>query len=126
MITSPVNDLFIRIKNVSLARKRELIVPYSKIKESITKVLVREGYLEGSRRDKNNLLLQIAYLGNQPKVAGVRNVSTPSLHIYKKAKALKSRNKRFITTIVSTPKGIMTGEEATKKGFGGEVIGEIW
>lgn len=126
MISSPINDLFIRIKNASLARKHEVVLPYSKIKENIAKVLVREGYLEYSRKDKNNLLVQIAYVGNEPRVMGARNISTPGLHIYRKAKEIRSSKKKFITIIVSTPGGVMTGAEATKKGLGGEVIAEIW
>lgn len=126
MISSPINDFFIRIKNASLAHKHEVVMPHSKIKESIAKVLVREGYLEHSRKDKNNLLVQIAYIGNDPIIMGARNISTPGLHIYRKAKEIRSSKKKFITTIVSTPGGIMTGEGATKKGLGGEVIAEIW
>lgn len=126
MVTSPINDFIISIKNAANAHKKELSVSYSKGKENIAKVLIRDGYLVSAKKDKYTLNLEIAYLGNEPKIEGAKNISTPSLHIYKKAKDLKKNSKRFITMIVSTPAGIMTGREAIKKGLGGEVIAEVW
>ncbi|MBI3290285.1 30S ribosomal protein S8 [Candidatus Microgenomates bacterium] len=126
MVTSPTNDFVIRIKNAAKARKTQITVPYSKAKEAIAKVMVKEGYLASAKKNGNNFVCEIAYIANEPRLVDARNVSTPSLHVYKKAKEIKNNKKRFVTWIVSTPAGVMSGREAGKKGLGGEVIAEVW
>lgn len=126
MLTSPTNDFIIQVKNAATARKTELSVSYSKAKEAIAKVLTREGYLVSAKKDKFKLVCEINYWGNEPKITGAKNISTPSLHVYKKAKDIKNSKKKFVTLIVSTPAGVMSGQEAIKKGLGGEVIAEVW
>lgn len=126
MLTSPVNDFVIRVKNAASAHKTQVAVPYSKAIERVAKVLTREGYLVSAKKDKYSLVCEINYWGNEPKIEGAKNISTPSLHVYKKAKEIKNSRKKFVTLIVSTPAGVMTGQEAVKKGLGGEIIAEVW
>ena len=132
MLTSPTNDFVIRIKNAANARKLELSVPYSKAKLAIARVLVKEGYLssaekkQSSKESRESLICKINYWGNEPKIIGAKNISTPSLHIYKKVKEIKNSRKKFVTMIVSTSSGVMSGQEAIKKDLGGEIIAEIW
>ncbi|MBI2405870.1 30S ribosomal protein S8 [Candidatus Microgenomates bacterium] len=126
MITAPVNDLFIRLKNAALARKHECVIPYSRLKEEIAKVLVKEGYLESIERDAGNLMVRLAYLRSRPRLTNVKNISTPGQRIYKNVRQLKKGSSVIGIQVVSTPAGVMTEKEAVKKGRGGEVIAEVW
>lgn len=127
MVNYPIGDFFIRIKNAALARKREFVVPYSKAKEEIARVLVREGYLKNAVKDKNGqLVVNLAYIGKKPQVTEVKIISKPGLHVYKNAKELKKERKVLGIKIVSTSRGVMTDKEAMKKGCGGEVLTDIY
>lgn len=131
MITDPIGDMLIRIKNGYRARKQVVKVPYSSQKETIAKVLVKEGYLEksqvASQKSKvKTLELTLKYEGKKPALEGVRRVSKPGVRIYARKDKIPKVKFGLGITIVSTPKGIMTGKEAQKKNLGGEVICQVW
>ena len=121
-----VNDFLTRIRNAMLARQREIIVPHSKLKEAVARVLKKEGYLVGVKKEKRNLLVELAYKRRQPIISGVKNVSRPGMRIYRKVNQLPRPLGGAGISIVSTPKGVMSDKEARKKGLGGEVLGEVW
>lgn len=126
-----VSDFIIRIKNAGLAKRKEVDLPYSNINRDIGKVLVKEGFLEEIKeeKDKNKKSLKatIRYERRSPVFSKVLVVSKPSLRIYKTAKTLADMERRGGHTIlVSTSQGIMTSNQARKKGVGGEVLFEIW
>lgn len=125
-LTSPINDLFIRLKNAGLAKKREVKVPYSSLKETIAKLLLKEGYLAKVDKKEGELIIELSYKGKDPVIIGVKNISKPGIRIYRKAKDVKVPLGGAGTTIVSTSKGIMSHTEAKKKGLGGEVLAEVW
>ena len=127
MVNYPIGDFFIRIKNAALARKQEFVVPYSKTKEEIARVLVKEGYLKSAAKDKNGqLVVGLAYIGKKPQVTEVKIISKPGLHVYKNAKELKKERNVLGVKIVATSRGVMTDKEAMKKGVGGEVLTDIY
>jgi small subunit ribosomal protein S8 len=126
MITDPISDLFTRIRNIVMAHKTEVSVPYSKMKESIAEVLKREGYLSDVKRVKNELVLTIAVKRRQAQITGIKNVSRPGLRIYREAKRLPRPLGGAGISIISTSHGIMSNKEAFKQGLGGEVLGEVW
>lgn len=126
-----VSDLLIRIKNASLARRHEVDLPYSNINMEIGKVLKKEGYLEEIKEtkdgNKKGLHAVIAYEKRRPVLSNVIVISKPSLRVYKTAKTIyeieiKGRHK----VVISTSQGVMTGQDAKKKGIGGEILFEIW
>lgn len=126
-----VSDLVIRIKNSAIAKRKEVILPYSKINKEIGKVLVKEGFLvdikEESEKGKKSLRATIKYEKRIPVLTNVEVISKPSLRVYgniKKINEIKKRGRRRV--IVSTSKGLMTSEDAEKKGVGGEVLFAIW
>ncbi|MEK9178382.1 MAG: 30S ribosomal protein S8 [Patescibacteria group bacterium] len=126
-----VSDFVIRIKNAAMARRREVTLPFSKINKNVGKVLVKEGFLEDLReeKEKNRKFLKVSlkYERRIPSFSDISVVSKPSLRVYKSAKSIEGIQRRGKHTVVmSTSLGIMTGKDAQKKGVGGEVLFEIW
>lgn len=125
-----VADFIIRIKNASAARRKEVIMPYSKISKSIAKLLVKEGFLadvkEVEKEGKKAIQVGIRYVRRKPVVSTVTIISKPSLRMYFDTTGLKGQNRKDATTlIVSTSKGIMTAKEALKENIGGELLFKI-
>lgn len=126
-----VSDFIIRIKNSAIAKRREVVLPYSKINKEIGKLLVKKGFLEDFKEESNegkkSLKAVIKYEKRIPVLTDVEVISKPSLRVYgniKMINEIKKRGRR--TVVVSTSKGLMTSEEAEKKGVGGEVLFAIW
>lgn len=124
-------DFIIRIKNATLARRKEVALPYSNLSKEIGKVLVKEGFLESIKEEtakgKKNLKVIVKYEKRLPVLTEVEIISKPSLRVYKDVKGIleiERRGKK--TVIVSTSQGVMTGKQARSKGIGGEVIFSIW
>jgi small subunit ribosomal protein S8 len=130
MITDPIADFIVRIKNAGDAGKDTVLVPYSRLKESIATVLEKQGFLKSvtKKGKKVNKFLEIGliYNGNTPKVQGVLRVSHLSKRVYQKARDIRSFRSGFGNIILSTPKGILTDVEARKHNVGGEVLFKIW
>jgi small subunit ribosomal protein S8 len=126
-----VSDFIIRIKNASLARRKEVILPFSNMNLAIGKVLKKEGFLEDIKEasDGNRKILTatIAYDKRIPILSDVIIVSKPSLRIYKPSKSISGVERRGKHKVVlSTSQGVMSGYDAKKKGIGGEILFEIW
>ncbi len=126
-----VSDFIIRIKNATLARRKEVILPYSKINKEIGKVLVKQGYLESIKETeaegKKELKAIVKYEKRLPVLIDVEVISKPSLRVYGSAKEIleiEKRGKR--TVVVSTSQGVTTGKDAIKKKIGGEILFAIW
>ncbi len=126
-----ISDLIIRIKNATRAKRKEVVLDDLKINKAICKVLVREGFLEGFESQvkdgKKVLIAKIKYEKRDPVLTDVLVVSKPSLRRYARALDIPGIQRRGRHTIIlSTNKGIMTGQEALKKNIGGEVLFRIW
>lgn len=126
-----VSDLLIRIKNASLAKRRTVLVPYSRLGKEISSILVKRHFLQDVKEDikdgKKVLVLRIQYEKRKPMFTDVLIVSKPSLRVYTKVGNIAKREQKGqAIAILSTSKGILTGEEAQKKGVGGELLFEIW
>lgn len=124
-----VADFIIRIKNACLAGRKKVLFPYSKMAKSIGKLLVEEHFLQDLKEEikdgKKFLVAEIRYEKRVPVLNDVLIISKPSLRIYKRAKNI-TRSMGSEVSILSTNKGIMTEEEARKKGVGGEILFKIW
>lgn len=126
-----ISDFIIRIKNAALARRKEVVLPYSKVTNEIGKVLVKIGYLTTSKdlekEGKKTITATIKYEKRLPVIAGVKIISKPSLRVYGSTKDIVEIEKRGKkTAIVSTSSGVMTGKNAIKKKIGGEILFVIW
>lgn len=128
MISDPIADFLIRIKNISLAGGKSLSVPYSKAKEELAKILVEEGYLskiEVTGKGVEKKLVVALAENRQSKIVEVKRISKPGRRVYLKAKGIKGFKKGLGTLILSTPKGLMTAEKALAANLGGEAICKV-
>lgn len=124
MTNYPLGDFLIRLKNASLARKREVIVVKSKIVLSLAEKLKQLGFLSEVDKKDGFLEVKLTYQNKEPVLADVKLVSKPGLRVYMSADDLVKEKGPYIL-IISTSKGLMSGAEAIKKRLGGEVIARI-
>lgn len=131
MITDPVGDMINRIKNAGAAKKSFVAVPHSLLKYAIAEKLKEHGYIAAvdkrGRKVRKSIDIAIAYNDNgAPKIHGVKRVSKPGRRVYASVKDIVPIKYGHGTSVLSTPKGIMTGEEARKGKVGGEMLFHIW
>jgi len=129
MISDPIADFLIRIKNATLAGKKSVLIPYSRFKENLAKILQDEGLVKKveviNEESKRNLLVTLAKEGEKLLPITVKIISKPGRRVYLKAKNLAIFRRGRGITILSTPAGLMTDNEALKRKLGGEVICKI-
>ena len=130
-ITDTVADLLTRIRNASSSHHDVVDIPASKVKRSIVKILLDEGYIKDfSEIDDNKqgiLRVVLKYNENKkPVITGLKRVSKPGLRIYKNVEDMPKVMKGLGIAIISTSKGLMTDKEARNAGLGGEVLAYIW
>lgn len=128
-MSDPISDMLTRLRNASTALLTDVEVNHSKLKESIASILKREGYLtdfsvEGATAKR--LKLKLKYHGRKSVIAGLRRVSKPGLRRYVGATEIPRVLNGMGISIVSTPKGIMTGTQARKENLGGELVCFVW
>lgn len=131
MITDPVADMLTRIRNALVARHDFTDMPASKLKLSLAQTLKREGFVrdyelleEGVKR---SLRVHLAYTDKrEPVITGLRRVSKPGLRVYVQKREVPRVFGGLGVAIVSTPQGLLTGQEARRRGLGGEVVCYVW
>jgi small subunit ribosomal protein S8 len=135
-MTDPIADMLTRIRNALRVGHTSVVVPSSKIKIAIAHILKDEGFIEdyetmreeGAPQDV--LRLRLKYVGQmrqrRPVISGLERVSKPGRRIYSGRKDIPWVLSGMGVAILSTPKGVMTGQRARKLGVGGEVICRVW
>ena len=125
-MTDPIADLLTRIRNGQSSGKTEVIVPASKVKLAIAKVLKDEGYIEDfsstSLEGKPTLAVQLKYYQGRPVIDRLERISRPGLRVYKGKDELPSILGGLGIAIVSTSQGVMSDRQARAAGHGGEVL----
>ncbi len=116
-----------------MAKKRKVVIPFSKVKKEIVDILVKEGYLKKLKAQSSKLKAQKELVvvlnydkGGNPAITKIERVSKPGLRIYKKSRDMFPILSGLGLSIVSTSKGLMTDKQARKKNLGGEVICRVW
>ena len=126
MYTDPIADLLTRIRNASRVGLNSCTIPYSKIKENISKIMLEKKFIENFEVVKNGKFQELLVtLGEKNKIS-LKRISKPGQRIYIKKEGLRLLRSGLGIRIVSTSKGLMTGEEAKKQNLGGELICEIY
>lgn len=130
-VTDPISDMLTRIRNGLMVRKTFVLIPSSKIKVAIAQILLEEGYIQGyevtNERPQPNIRVWLKYdQSRRPIVTGLKRVSKPGRRVYRGRQDLPWVLSGLGVAIVSTPKGVMTGREARRKGVGGEVLCYVW
>lgn len=130
MVNDPVGDMLIQIKNAYMAGKSVVVLPHSKLKEAVAKILMQEGYVLSvsavGEQVKRSLELRLRYEGSVPALTDLKRKSKPGLRVYVGSHAIPTVVGGMGIAIVSTPLGIMTGKQARNKHIGGEVLCEVW
>jgi len=135
-VTDPIADMLARIRNAINAGHSSLEMPSSRMKVAIARILKDEGYIEGYRvleRDEQpryRLAIDLKYIGDRrlrrSVIAGMERVSRPGRRIYTRAKDIPWVRSGMGIAILTTPKGVLTGQQARRLGVGGEVICYVW
>ena len=131
MMTDPISDMLIRIKNALMARHKTVVVSGSKLKLEIARILKDEGYIEDYRivEERPQMKIEIVLKYDEkkrPVIAGIKRVSKPGRRIYRGYRELPRVLDGLGIAIISTSQGVMTDHEARKRRLGGEIICEIW
>jgi small subunit ribosomal protein S8 len=129
-MTDPIADMLTRIRNAVAVKKPEVVLPFSKIKFNIAKVLEKEGYVGNVEKTKTSnfdeLKINLKYTAKGPVIHHIKRISTPGQRIYVSGKEIPVVLNYYGTSILSTSKGILTNKEAGRQNIGGELICEIW
>ncbi len=129
MNTDPIADYLTRIRNASQAGLKSTVIPYSKIKESLSKVLVERRFIKQYKVQESGkfkeLLVTLKPIEGQQH-PHFKRISKPGQRIYVKSKDIKRVRSGLGVLVVSTSKGVMSGEEAYKQKLGGEILCEVY
>ena len=132
-MTDPVADMLTRIRNAASARHESVEMPASRVKETIARLLVEEGYLQEVKKvkakDKAGEVLRIQLKfdqQNNPIILGLKRVSRPGRRVYVGTREILLVRKGLGINILSTPQGIMVDRKALKANLGGELICSVW
>jgi small subunit ribosomal protein S8 len=125
MTNYSIGDFLIRVKNMALARKKDIVYPKTKVVLTVAQALKKEGFINEIKSEKGQITVSLSYQKKEPVMLGLKLISRPGLRVYMGANEL-SKIRRPSTTLVSTPKGILTAQAAAKQRLGGELIAEVW
>ncbi len=135
-VTDPIADMLTRIRNAVLRDKLLTAMPHSKIKVEIARILKEEGYIEsfeiaeGEQPDQKVLRLRLKYVGERrerrPVITDLERISRPGRRVYTKKQNIPWVLSGIGVAIISTPKGVMTGQRARQLGVGGEILCKVW
>jgi len=129
-VTDPIADMLTRIRNAIMAGHDSVLVPSSRVKLSIARILKAEGFvddyenLEG--KPQRTIRLRLKYADKQPALLGLEKVSKPGLRVYVNRREVPRAYGGLGIAIVSTSQGVMTGREAWRRHLGGEVLCYVW
>jgi len=125
-MTDPIADMLTRIRNAQMTEKATVVMPSSKVKIAIAKVLKDEGYIDGflvaGEEIKPMLEIALRYHAGRAVIEKIERVSTPGLRVYKSKDAIPKVMNGLGIAIVSTSHGVMTDRKARATGVGGEVL----
>ena len=131
VVTDAIADMLTRIRNANKMRYQEVLIPSSKLKCEIAKILKEEGFIENYKVSKEDvqgeIVLTLKYGPNKERViTGLKRISKPGLRVYAKSDEIPKVLNGLGIAIISTSKGLMTDKEARKNNLGGEVLAYIW
>jgi small subunit ribosomal protein S8 len=126
-MTDQIADLLVRIRNIGMVGKYQLLVPASKMKEVILQILKNEGFIADFKAVKNKEHKYFDVEISKIKTpTHLKQLSKPGQRIYAKSKEIPRPLRGMGLVIISTPQGVLAGREAVKRGLGGELICEVW
>jgi len=133
-VSDPIADMLTRIRNASIVGHNTVAVPSSRLKVAIAQILRDEGYIQDfevtSDRPHAMLRVWLKYTGDRrhrmPVITGLKRISKPGRRVYSKKEDIPWVLSGMGIAILSTPKGVLTGQQARRLGVGGEVLCHVW
>jgi small subunit ribosomal protein S8 len=135
-VNDPIADMLTRIRNGVMASQSVVAIPHSKIKVEIARILKEEGFIEGyevvegDKPGMTTLRVKLKYVGERreksPVITGLERVSRPGRRVYTQKQDIPWVLAGMGISILSTPKGVMTGQRARQLGIGGELLCKVW
>jgi small subunit ribosomal protein S8 len=135
-VNDPISDMLTRIRNALLSGHTMVAMPSSKMKQAIAKILKEEGFIsayevvDGARPGLKILRIRLKYVGERrhrrPVITGLERISRPGRRVYSGKHEIPWVLSGMGIAIMSTPKGVMTGNRARQLGVGGEVVCKVW
>ena len=133
MMTDPIADMLTRIRNANAMKYKTVLVPSSKVKMEVLKVLIEEGYIESAevKKDaktaKSNIEVTLKYLSHRDRVIkGLKRISKPGLRVYVSTEELPKVLNGLGVAVISTSHGMMSDKQARREKLGGEVVAYVW
>ena len=126
-MSDPIADMLTRIRNAQAVNKAQVIIPASNLKSAIASVMQDQGYItsfaiDGDSVANKTLTIKLKYYDNKPVIESLERISKPSLRLYVRKDNMPSVLNGLGIVIVSTPKGVMTGQAAKAQNIGGEIL----
>ncbi|MGB9592668.1 MAG: 30S ribosomal protein S8 [Anaerolineae bacterium] len=130
-VNDPIADMLTRVRNAILAHHKTVVIPHSRMKAEIARILKEEGYIKDfeivNQKPAPVLRLHLKYTQDkQPVLTGLKRVSSPGRRVYTSRADIPWVLSGMGIAILSTPKGIMTGQKARRLGVGGEILCYVW
>ena len=130
-VTDPIADLLTRVRNAGMARHESVLVPVSKMKQSVANILKEEGFIRDVATVKGGQwpMLRLRLLPsvrNQASIRGLKRISRPGLRVYVNREDIPRVYGGLGVAIMSTSQGVMSGQDARNRGIGGEVLCYVW
>lgn len=130
MVGDTIGDFIIRLKNAGVVGKKEVVMPYSKLRQAVADKLVAAGYIESAvqkgKEVKKSLVVTLKYENGKHYINGVKRISKPGRRLYTKVANIHRVKFGNGHMLISTPAGILTDVEAKAKNMGGEQLFIIW
>ncbi len=133
MMTDPIADMLTRIRNANIAMQDVAVMPSSKVKEALARILLQEGYIEGwnaaddPTRPGRKLTITLKYTPDRRRtIAGIKRVSKPGLRVYTPADQVPRVLGGMGIAVLSTNQGLLTDRQARERKVGGEILCQVW
>ncbi len=133
-MTDPIADFLTRLRNAAKAQHHDVVIPSSKLKRELARILKEQGYIEdwsvaapGPGQPGERITVTLKYTDDRkPVISGIERVSRPGQRSYVDHAHIPRIQGGMGTAIISTSRGVMTGHEARQQGVGGEVVAKVW
>jgi small subunit ribosomal protein S8 len=131
MVNDPIADMLTRIRNASMVKQKQVVMPTSTIKVNIAQILQEEGFIESygvtDEQPQGKLFLRLKYTPQgRPVITGLERISKPGRRFYCGHKDIPWVRSGLGISILSTPQGLMTGRKARRSHLGGEILCNVW
>lgn len=129
-LSDPIADYLVRVRNAIAAKHEKVDIPSSRVKVDITRILKEEGFIQNFKITEDpkqgTIRIFLKYSAGASVITGLKQISRPGCRVYAKKESIPKVIGGMGVSIISTSRGIMTGDQSLKSGVGGEILCEVW